>query len=177
MISDGEIYPTWHRWNTIESTELKWMKCLYTGSEASNMARKRKLPLCCDLRERKLIGYNWINWFEWNVCIQAVKQVTWHGKGDYFSAVIPDGGNSSVLIHQLSQEKISSSLQEEQRTGPMCSLPSYQTILLCGGKIVFQGVKPWFSQTWFRDHLYRKNTCLFPWTRFFIETFTKGTFT
>ncbi|XP_780573.3 ribosome biogenesis protein bop1-B [Strongylocentrotus purpuratus] len=36
---------------------------------------------------------------------KAVKQVTWHGKGDYFSAVIPDGGNSSVLIHQLSKRR------------------------------------------------------------------------
>nr|XP_054748921.1 ribosome biogenesis protein bop1-like [Lytechinus pictus] len=36
---------------------------------------------------------------------KGVKQVTWHGKGDYFSAVIPDGGNSSVLIHQLSKRR------------------------------------------------------------------------
>ncbi|XP_071477793.1 ribosome biogenesis protein bop1-like [Diadema antillarum] len=36
---------------------------------------------------------------------KAVKKVTWHGKGDYFAAVIPDGGNSSVLIHQLSKRR------------------------------------------------------------------------
>eukprot|EP00118_Oscarella_pearsei_P010544 m.65331 g.65331 ORF g.65331 m.65331 type:complete len:704 (+) comp35316_c0_seq10:6005-8116(+) len=32
-----------------------------------------------------------------------VKQVTWHGKGDYFATVMPDGGHTSVLIHQLSK--------------------------------------------------------------------------
>jgi ribosome biogenesis protein ERB1 len=32
-----------------------------------------------------------------------VKQVTWHGKGDYFATVLPEGLNRSVLIHQLSK--------------------------------------------------------------------------
>ena len=34
---------------------------------------------------------------------KPVKQITWHGKGDYFATVIPEGLNRSVLIHQLSK--------------------------------------------------------------------------
>lgn len=33
---------------------------------------------------------------------KPVKQVTWHGRGDYFASVMPDGANRSVLIHKLS---------------------------------------------------------------------------
>jgi ribosome biogenesis protein ERB1 len=36
-------------------------------------------------------------------CFKPVKQVTWHGKGDYFATVLTDGANRSVLIHQLSR--------------------------------------------------------------------------
>ncbi|XP_066921058.1 ribosome biogenesis protein bop1-B-like [Clytia hemisphaerica] len=36
---------------------------------------------------------------------KPVKQVTWHGKGDYIAAVIPDGESKSVAIHQLSKGK------------------------------------------------------------------------
>jgi len=36
---------------------------------------------------------------------KAVKQVTWHGKGDYLAAVIPEGESKSVIIHQLSKVK------------------------------------------------------------------------
>ncbi|KFB50623.1 hypothetical protein ZHAS_00018947 [Anopheles sinensis] len=34
-----------------------------------------------------------------------VKQVTWHGRGDYFASVMPDAANRSVLIHQLSKRR------------------------------------------------------------------------
>ncbi|NXF62627.1 BOP1 protein, partial [Ciccaba nigrolineata] len=34
---------------------------------------------------------------------KAVKQVTWHGKGDYFASVVADSGNRQVLIHQSSK--------------------------------------------------------------------------
>ncbi len=34
---------------------------------------------------------------------RPVKQVTWHGKGDYFATVLNDAQNRSVLIHQLSR--------------------------------------------------------------------------
>eukprot|EP00092_Neocalanus_flemingeri_P039133 GFUD01042595.1.p1 GENE.GFUD01042595.1~~GFUD01042595.1.p1 ORF type:complete len:738 (-),score=267.34 GFUD01042595.1:106-2319(-) len=34
---------------------------------------------------------------------KAVKQVTWHAKGDYFATVLPEGENRSVFIHQLSK--------------------------------------------------------------------------
>lgn len=36
---------------------------------------------------------------------KTVKQVTWHGKGDYFASVMPDGQNRSVLINQLSKRR------------------------------------------------------------------------
>ncbi|XP_031785359.1 ribosome biogenesis protein BOP1 homolog [Nasonia vitripennis] len=36
---------------------------------------------------------------------KTVKQVTWHGKGDYFATVMPDGQNRAVLIHQLSKRR------------------------------------------------------------------------
>ncbi|KAM3929037.1 ribosome biogenesis protein BOP1 [Leptodactylus fuscus] len=36
---------------------------------------------------------------------KAVKQVSWHGRGDYFAVVLPDNGNSQVLIHQLSRRR------------------------------------------------------------------------
>ncbi|KZC15138.1 Ribosome biogenesis protein BOP1 like protein [Dufourea novaeangliae] len=36
---------------------------------------------------------------------KIVKQVTWHGKGDYFATVMPDGQNRSVLINQLSKQR------------------------------------------------------------------------
>lgn len=34
---------------------------------------------------------------------QEIKQVVWHGKGDYFSTVMPNGLSRSVIIHQLSK--------------------------------------------------------------------------
>jgi ribosome biogenesis protein ERB1 len=34
-----------------------------------------------------------------------VGQVTWHAKGDYFAVVLPNGGNRSVIIHQLSKKR------------------------------------------------------------------------
>nr|NVI69943.1 putative ribosome biogenesis protein BOP1 homolog [Cucujiformia] len=36
---------------------------------------------------------------------KEVTQVTWHGKGDYFATVMPDGQNRSVLISQISQRR------------------------------------------------------------------------
>lgn len=36
---------------------------------------------------------------------KEVKQVTWHGKGDYFATVMPEGANRSVLIHQISKRR------------------------------------------------------------------------
>ncbi|KAG2183919.1 hypothetical protein INT44_008930 [Umbelopsis vinacea] len=34
---------------------------------------------------------------------QAVKQITWHRKGDYFATVAPDAKNLAVLIHQITK--------------------------------------------------------------------------
>lgn len=34
---------------------------------------------------------------------KSVKQVTWHGLGDYLATVMPEGANRSVVIHQLSR--------------------------------------------------------------------------
>ncbi|XP_035787383.1 ribosome biogenesis protein BOP1 homolog [Anopheles albimanus] len=36
---------------------------------------------------------------------REVKQVTWHGRGDYFATVMPDAANRSVMIHQLSKRR------------------------------------------------------------------------
>lgn len=36
---------------------------------------------------------------------KEVTQVHWHGKGDYFATVMPDGQNRSVLISQLSKRR------------------------------------------------------------------------
>uniref|UniRef100_A0A8C2T9B2 Ribosome biogenesis protein BOP1 n=1 Tax=Coturnix japonica TaxID=93934 RepID=A0A8C2T9B2_COTJA len=35
--------------------------------------------------------------------LQALKQVTWHGKGDYFATVVADNSSMQVLIHQTSK--------------------------------------------------------------------------
>ncbi|KAJ4448548.1 hypothetical protein ANN_10566 [Periplaneta americana] len=36
---------------------------------------------------------------------KEVRQVTWHGRGDYFATVMPDGQNRSVIIHQLTKRR------------------------------------------------------------------------
>jgi ribosome biogenesis protein ERB1 len=36
---------------------------------------------------------------------QAVKQITWHKKGDYLATVAPDAKNLAVLIHQVSKHQ------------------------------------------------------------------------
>ena len=40
-------------------------------------------------------------WFRF----QPVSQVTWHGKGDYFSTITPDAVTMSVIIHQLTKQR------------------------------------------------------------------------
>ena len=40
------------------------------------------------------------------MCFKIINiQVTWHGRGDYFATVMPEGANRSVLIHQLSKRR------------------------------------------------------------------------
>lgn len=36
---------------------------------------------------------------------KSIKQVSWHGRGDYFATVMPEGANRSTLIHQLSKRR------------------------------------------------------------------------
>ncbi|KAK6624767.1 hypothetical protein RUM44_011627 [Polyplax serrata] len=36
---------------------------------------------------------------------KEIAQVSWHGRGDYFSTVMPEGSNRSVMIHQLSKRR------------------------------------------------------------------------
>ncbi|PFX35016.1 Ribosome biogenesis protein bop1-B [Stylophora pistillata] len=36
---------------------------------------------------------------------KVISQVTWHGKGDYFASVVPQGGNKSVFIHQMTKRR------------------------------------------------------------------------
>ncbi|EDO39231.1 predicted protein, partial [Nematostella vectensis] len=37
--------------------------------------------------------------------IKAISKITWHAKGDYFATLLPQGGNKSVFIHQLSKRR------------------------------------------------------------------------
>uniref|UniRef100_A0A1B0G4D6 Ribosome biogenesis protein BOP1 homolog n=1 Tax=Glossina morsitans morsitans TaxID=37546 RepID=A0A1B0G4D6_GLOMM len=39
------------------------------------------------------------------VHFKVIRQVTWHGRGDYFATVMPEGANRSALIHQLSKRR------------------------------------------------------------------------
>lgn len=43
---------------------------------------------------------------------QEIAQVTWHGKGDYFSTVMPNGLSRSVLVHQLSKRRSQTSFSK-----------------------------------------------------------------
>ena len=36
---------------------------------------------------------------------KTVKQLAWHGRGDYLATVLSDAQNRSVLVHQLSKRK------------------------------------------------------------------------
>lgn len=36
---------------------------------------------------------------------KTIQQVNWHGRGDYFATVMPEGANRSTLIHQLSKRR------------------------------------------------------------------------
>lgn len=36
---------------------------------------------------------------------KPIRQVTWHGRGDYLATVMPEGANRSALIHQLSKRR------------------------------------------------------------------------
>ncbi|XP_065218330.1 ribosome biogenesis protein BOP1 homolog [Planococcus citri] len=37
--------------------------------------------------------------------LKEVKQVTWHGRGDYVATVMSEAGNRSVIIHQISTQR------------------------------------------------------------------------
>ncbi|KAL7026113.1 hypothetical protein ACKWTF_013795 [Chironomus riparius] len=43
---------------------------------------------------------------------QEVSQVTWHGKGDYFATVMPNGLSRAVLVHQLSKRRSQTSFSK-----------------------------------------------------------------
>lgn len=36
---------------------------------------------------------------------KVISQITWHGKGDYFASVVPQGANKSVFIHQMTKRR------------------------------------------------------------------------
>lgn len=36
---------------------------------------------------------------------KPIRQVTWHGRGDYFATVMPEGANRSCIIHKLSMRR------------------------------------------------------------------------
>lgn len=43
---------------------------------------------------------------------QEISQVTWHGKGDYFATVMPNGLSRAVLVHQLSKRRSQTSFSK-----------------------------------------------------------------
>ncbi|GAB1862748.1 Ribosome biogenesis protein BOP1 homolog [Camponotus japonicus] len=63
-------------------------------------------------RVRSAVQWDQVEREHWSIGIRIilnnfkiVKQITWHGKGDYFATVMPDGQNRSVLINQLSKRR------------------------------------------------------------------------
>lgn len=63
-------------------------------------------------RVRSAVQWDQVEKEHWSIGIRVilnnfkiVKQITWHGKGDYFATVMPDGQNRSVLINQLSKRR------------------------------------------------------------------------
>jgi len=36
---------------------------------------------------------------------KVISQITWHGKGDYFASVVPQGGSKAVFIHQMTKRR------------------------------------------------------------------------
>lgn len=63
-------------------------------------------------RVRNTVRWETVEPAEWEKGIRVklqhfktVTQVTWHGRGDYFATVMPDGQNRSVLINQLSRRR------------------------------------------------------------------------
>lgn len=63
-------------------------------------------------RVKTAVQWEQANEEEWSYGVRVVvthfkeiKQVTWHARGDYFSSVMPEGANRSVLIHQLSKRR------------------------------------------------------------------------
>ncbi|XP_012525411.1 ribosome biogenesis protein BOP1 homolog [Monomorium pharaonis] len=60
----------------------------------------------CAVQWEQVDGEHWSNGIRIILNhFKTVKQVTWHGKGDYFATVMPDGQNRSVLINQLSKRR------------------------------------------------------------------------
>lgn len=60
---------------------LKWNGCTKTCVQFVTDRRNHQQQLCYSANSAN----DFLSYFK------AVKQVTWHGKGDYLSAVIPDG--------------------------------------------------------------------------------------
>ncbi|KAJ2958784.1 hypothetical protein NQZ79_g5693 [Umbelopsis isabellina] len=77
---------------------------------------------------------------------QAVKQITWHRKGDYFATVAPRCKESCCSHSSGYEISITSTFQKTQRLGSTSHVPSYQTFVLCGEllKTLQSGVK-WIS--------------------------------
>ncbi|XP_050464282.1 ribosome biogenesis protein BOP1 homolog [Cataglyphis hispanica] len=63
-------------------------------------------------RVQSAVQWEQVEGEQWSIGIRIilnnfkmVNQITWHGKGDYFATVMPDGQNRSVLINQLSKRR------------------------------------------------------------------------
>jgi ribosome biogenesis protein ERB1 len=60
----------------------------------------------CGIEWQKADDKQWIQGYRFIVTHQKeVKQVIWHGKGDYFATMVPQADSKSVLIHQLSRRR------------------------------------------------------------------------
>ena len=55
---------------------------------------------------------------------KPVRQVTWHGKGDYFASVLPEGAQRSVVIHQLSKWRSQLPFSKAKGLTPLLTLTS-----------------------------------------------------
>lgn len=62
--------------------------------------------------DNNLVKWSTVSKEEYKNCIRlkiehqkAIKQVTWHLKGDYFSTLLPEAESKAVIIHQFSKRK------------------------------------------------------------------------
>jgi ribosome biogenesis protein ERB1 len=84
----------------ISDTDEFFLSGMKGDGKSGDVSRWKKIP--------KESGMN-KDWMEGKRIIiqhnKPISQIAWHIKGDYFAIVMPDAGNRSVIIHQLSKER------------------------------------------------------------------------